>query len=273
VEKPSNQNWQYYFDRSRDALIHYPDDNTQWAYRRMSSTSRRIQKFDPESIILPQLILRDTLVPADLVSSSVALDAAFAANGSPNRVTPFISSSLDYLASLPPVRRRLLARISGTNGLALSKHHEKLLLACHKWDCGSDGGLANGIGTMGFAITVSDTVLWRGSGPVDGDPTTSSSRRSELFGFAALIELLLYVLHTYPSLNRRPTQSIEVCVWIDSTSAIKQINAVLQNMPPRPAWPNDADILSHIRRLLALQTPYNIKPQWVKAHQNTETPP
>ena len=55
-------------------------------------------------------------------------------------------------------------------------------------------------------------------------------------------------------------------VWIDSTSAIKQINAVLQNMPPRPAWPNDADILSHIRRLLALQTPYKIKPQWVKAH-------
>ncbi len=41
-------------------------------------------------------------------------------------------------------------------------------------------------GDHGFAVTAEDTVLWKESGPADGDPNTVSSRRSKLFGFAGL---------------------------------------------------------------------------------------
>ncbi len=41
-------------------------------------------------------------------------------------------------------------------------------------DCGSDGGLHEGFGTMDYAVAADGQLLWKGAGPVNGDPTTAS---------------------------------------------------------------------------------------------------
>ncbi len=51
-------------------------------------------------------------------------------------------------------------------------------------ECRSDGGLLEGIGTMGYALTDGREVFCNASGPVDGDTKNMiMSRRSELFLF------------------------------------------------------------------------------------------
>jgi hypothetical protein len=145
---------------------------------------------------------------------------------------------------------------------------DEILKRTQDLDCGSDGGLAEGTGTMGFAVTAEGTVLWKGSGPVDGDPHTASSRRSELFAFGGLLELLHMLVATSHVLQNQPSQSRTVRVWIDSTSAIRQIKRILEDKPTLPRYPNDADILAHIRWLTKKPSPFRISIHWVKAHQS-----
>ena len=64
----------------------------------------------------------------------------------------------------------------------------------------SDGGLSDGLATMGFVLTDGKDVICKGSGPVDGDVTTANSRRSELFGFAAVCEVLNVAIHAHSTL-------------------------------------------------------------------------
>ncbi len=58
--------------------------------------------------------------------------------------------------------------------------------------------------------------LWEVAGPVDGDPTTSNSKRSKLVGYVASLELLLMftTLLSLQDPSRLYTQ-----MWIDSSSA------------------------------------------------------
>ncbi len=86
-------------------------------------------------------------------------------------------------------------------------------------ECSSDGVLAEGYGSKGFAITTGKNVLWKGSGPVDGATKTASSCRSELFGLAGLFDLLLLVQTIYLPRLLQDDQKIDIEIWIDSTSA------------------------------------------------------
>jgi hypothetical protein len=271
---PPNQTWTFYYDQRSEALIHYSDEAIPRSHSRIASRSRQLKKFEVTSSIPSHDLSRDNLTPADVVATPEYLDAKYHQHSMITSGDPQIpiTTQEEYLVSLPPVRRRLLAQIQGSESRIVPFQHTRLLLSNDRWECGSDGGLYEGMGTMGYALTVKGTVIWKGSGPVDGDPTTSSLRRSELFGFAALLELLLMIKHVNPSLHQRPKDSIEVTVWIDSASAIKQISNIIAGHKPRPAWPNDADILAHIRWLVKQSALYRITPRWVKAHQNTETP-
>ena len=95
---------------------------------------------------------------------------------------------------LPKSRQRLLqvGRIRRTRTknefYALLMH---TLLTGGNLNCGTDGGLRINKGTFGLVISVEDKVIWEGCGPVDGNPETASSKRSELFGYAGLLEVLL----------------------------------------------------------------------------------
>jgi hypothetical protein len=60
------------------------------------------------------------------------------------------------------------------------------------FNCGTDCGLRINKGTLGFVVSIEDKIVWdEGCGPVDGKPETASSKRSELFGYAGLLEFLL----------------------------------------------------------------------------------
>jgi hypothetical protein len=65
-------------------------------------------------------------------------------------------------------------------------------------ESGSDGGLLAGIATMGYVVTDGREVLGRGLDPVDGDPCTADSQRSELYGYAGLCKLLLMMQTIIP---------------------------------------------------------------------------
>jgi hypothetical protein len=139
-------------------------------------------------------------------------------------------------------------------------------------ECGSDGGLSQGEGTMGYAVTDGTAILCKGSGPADGDPDTMSSRRSELFGLAALMELLLLISRNLHFLARAGEKSVKVRVWVDSSSAIKQFQRILQRRSPRPMYPDDADILAHLAWMIPQLSIYDIHIEWVKAHQDSGAP-
>ncbi len=101
-----------------------------------------------------------------------------------------VDSTQEYIKGLPLVRRRLLSWYLPMFGMPEMVEMLKRLgpggLAG-----GSDGSLKR-YGTFGYAIADAATsqLLWKGAGPVDGDPTTLSSKRSEWYGVAALLEAL-----------------------------------------------------------------------------------
>jgi hypothetical protein len=69
----------------------------------------------------------------------------------------------------------------------------------------TDGGLDNQRGTFGVVLAQGKEDLWEMAGPVDGDPHTSNSKRSELAGYVASLEMLL-MLVTF--LDPLPTHKI-----------------------------------------------------------------
>ena len=133
---------------------------------------------------------------------------------------------------------------------------------------GSDGGLKEKGGTFGFVMGMTEVPLWDGAGPVDGDPSSASSTRSELFGYAATLELLLLLKKVYHFSVTKAT----VVTWIDSTGALSRIEEFTRPTPNHCQYPDDADILSHIKWLRAELQEFVHRCQWVKAHQDTDTP-
>ncbi len=124
---------------------------------------------------------------------------------------------------------------------------------------------------MGYALTDGDKVLCKGSGPADGDPPTITSRRSKLFGLAAMLEVLLAVKEHTLALQNAVSNLVRVRIWVDSDSAIKQYRRIQGNCQLKPAFPDDADILAHVRWLLTQIQQYEISVEWVKSHQDEGT--
>ncbi len=122
---------------------------------------------------------------------------------------------------------------------------------------------------MGFAATDGREVLCRGAGPADEDPHTITSRRTELYGVAALLELLVLLQEYLKGHCKCPTEKIKVRLWVDSSSAIKQFQRNQHSRLPKPAYPDNADILAHIKWLYTGIQTFTVQIEWVKSHQDS----
>ena len=137
--------------------------------------------------------------------------------------------------------------------------------------CATDGGLKNGQGTFGWVATGGKIHFLSGAGPVDGDPVTSSSTRSEWFGYASLLEALIMMdsMHNNGLLlsGRRPTMH----TWIDNKAVADHIFDMLKpHYTAKREYPHDADIISHIQWLWTQLPHYSFTVGWVKSHQDKD---
>jgi ribonuclease HI len=57
---------------------------------------------------------------------------------------------------------------------------------------------------------------------------------------------------------------------VDSTSALRQVKRLIKGDRARQSYPNDADIMSHIKWLLTQISAFKVNVEWVKAHQDDE---
>jgi hypothetical protein len=114
--------------------------------------------------------------------------------------------------------------------------------------------------------------LWEGAGPVDGDPSTANSKRPELAGYAASLEVLLMFKSLNPSFIE-PDFTICTTTWIDSDAARKHLGKMLDpTFVPKRKFPNDPDLLVHIKWLWKELPMIQHTIRWVKAHQDTRQP-
>lgn len=127
----------------------------------------------------------------------------------------------------------------------------------------TDGSLLPSAGTFGWKITTSQhTVLFHGSGPIDGPIEIGSSTRSELGGFTGPI-LLVTILARYWGLCHR-------CKFrwlVDSRVAINRVSFVTRKDHRPTRQPDNNDYLAVIQELHAeLRRP--IRAVWIKSHQD-----
>jgi hypothetical protein len=177
-----------------------------------------------------------------------------------------------YLSTLPEERRRFLAlcRPHGdfTEKLALDLTHQAIKER-RLFEIAPDGGLSEGKGTFGVVLAQGEIELWEVAGPVDGDPDTSNSKRSELAGYAASLELILLIVTILP-LER--TTKMHTKTWIDSSAAGRHLSNLLANKKTRISYPHDPDLLSHIQWLWQRLSMVKHNIGWVKSHQDSKAP-
>ncbi len=91
----------------------------------------------------------------------------------------------------------------------------------------TDGGLSEeGRGSFGVVVAVADTVIWECAGPVDGNPHTAKSKRSELTGYASSLETMLMITHATASSHQKGP--LRTLTWINSSGALHTLNNMLQ---------------------------------------------
>ncbi|KAI2499475.1 hypothetical protein MHU86_14995 [Fragilaria crotonensis] len=127
----------------------------------------------------------------------------------------------------------------------------------------TDGSLLPSAETFGWKITTSQhTVLFHGSGPIDGPIEIGSSTRSKLGGFTAPL-LLVTILARYWGLRHR-------CKFrwlVDSRIAINRVTFVTRKDHRPTRQPDNNDYLAVIQELHAeLRRP--IRAVWIKSHQD-----
>ncbi|KAI2500344.1 hypothetical protein MHU86_14152 [Fragilaria crotonensis] len=164
-----------------------------------------------------------------------------------------------YLHTLPRTQRRLLSewtqQATDIQVWRAFRSRARLHLA-------TDGGLLGTQSTHGWILATSTTVLFTGSGPVDGPFELASSTRSELGGLAASLLLIVGIARFW---GLRHKASIRW--YADSKSAISRVN---RHALPRycpTVMPQDADLISLIRKLIE-EFHRSLKPVWVKGHQD-----
>ena len=191
-----------------------------------------------------------SLVPADVMPDDDFIAMKYLYRLQPRKKRNSRLTQKSYVKGLSKARKRLLqvGRIRKSRSLnefyALVMH---TLLAGGNFNCGTDGGLKTKQGTYGIVVSVEDKIVWEGSGgPVDGHPdTTATSKRSELFGYGALLEFfLMFDSLMLASTLEYPTT--KVCTSIADSSSVAQLQAFLKGDIPCREYPHDADILSHI---------------------------
>jgi hypothetical protein len=156
----------------------------------------------------------------------------------------FTTLTKQYIRSLPQWYQRLLANYEQ---LATDQQVWRAFRSRkHTVDIASDGGLANGIGTFGWKIvtTNNDTVLFQGSGPIDGPAEVDSSTRSELGGYAAPL-LLATSLARFWGIRHR----CHFRWFTDSTSAISKVRVYTSSRGKHKQYPAHSDYVTTIMEL------------------------
>jgi hypothetical protein len=116
------------------------------------------------------------------------------------------------------------------------KENKKICIA-------SDGSLDQDeeLASFGWQLIGKGNVLVKGAGPVDSVPDTLSSTWAELFGIAAIDELLHHFCKFY---NIKSTSRVIRCC--DNKAAIARVNHTRRKHSKRQRICHDADIIAHI---------------------------
>ncbi len=130
-----------------------------------------------------------------------------------------------YLHGLPPYIQRLLAKRNPSyDGVTYEQAAEKfhtLVVQAQTIFLATDGCLSNGYGTFGVVLAGPDREVWENSGPVDGDPATSNSKRSELVGFMASLELLIMLWTPWSQSSTFDLAlKLQTVTWMDSAEHV-----------------------------------------------------
>jgi hypothetical protein len=272
-----NQHWAYYYNEATDSLLSQVYTSTPKEQFRTfphgNETSNTEHFFDTETYPMDLQFNHSSLAPADITTDTHFTIITYLYRRQPKNNDDSPLTQKIYLKSLPKARQRLLkvGRIrksrSPNEFYALMMH---TLMTGGNLNCGTDGGLKNHRGTFGIVVSVEDKIVWEGCGPVDGNPDTASSKRSELFGYAALLEFLLMVDYLMiPSTSVFPTTKVHTN--IDNSSVVKQLQDFLKGYTPKREYPHDADVVSHIRWLWTQLPRFHHEVSWVKAHQDDKT--
>jgi hypothetical protein len=132
-----------------------------------------------------------------------------------------------------------------------------------------DGGLADSKGAFGVIMALGNIELWEMAGPVDGDPATANSKRAELAGYAASLELLLMLTSW---IQMSPIDTLYTQTWIDSAGAGRNLSNLLKQSRRKRRYPHDPDLISHIQWLWRCMPKVQHTIRWVKGHQDSNRP-
>ena len=125
-------------------------------------------------------------------------------------------SLADCIRKLPRSQRRLLDSLTQ---VATDDSLWKALRSRQWIHIASDGSLSsNKIGTFGWTIATNTDTLYTCCGPADGPRDTSSSTRSELYGYASAFLLLTNLAKSWAKRYRCKFQWI-----VDSKAAIQRV--------------------------------------------------
>jgi hypothetical protein len=176
------------------------------------------------------------MTPADVVSVYYTTGHLRASHGTQkltvNSPTPKPSTPSEHIKSLSSAeRQRLLAHCVPApqhTWATVKTVYQLTILSSTPQDtveCAIEGGLKHRLCTFGWVMTGGSNHFLSGAGPVEGDPETSSSTRSEWFGYAAMLEGLFMIANLYqPHLL---SGSIPVHTWIDNKAVADHIIELL----------------------------------------------
>jgi hypothetical protein len=273
----SHQEWMYYYDPDSDYLVSKVSTNTVRAHKRIHdqiASTRGKQVFKKTFRIIHGF--KGNLTPADNIScdpSDTWIEAKIDTRHKPSQETSQAQGKKDtvaeYIAALPKERQRFLAWCRPSNNKTQDQAMNLISGAIREkktFEIAPDGGLSESIGTFGAVLAQGIHELWEIAGPVDCNHDTANSKRSELAGYTASLELLLMIIHFLgESTTRMSTKT-----WIDSSSAGQHISNMLQTKKTYGKYPHDPDLLAHIRWLWAKLPTVDHSIGWVKSHQDRD---
>ena len=271
IDQP-NQEWCHYYDSAQQVLLIPSVDGTARSHPRLvSRSSRTLVDFASNFESVHFDPLNPHLIPSDVIASNdVTIKGSFHTKEAP-RSSPSTSpyDQTEYQKSLPAHRRRLLSWCRLRSDMRPDQVIKIIREAVEgnvPIEFGSDGGLNVLGGTFGYVMGMTEVLLWDGAGPVDGDMSTASSTRSELFGYASTLEFLLLLKNVY----KIPVVTAKVITWMDSLGALSRLAELSSSKQPTRQYPDNADVLSHIAWLWESLPEFIHIRKWVKAHQDSD---
>ena len=236
--------------------------------------SRRFPRFETAFCIVQFDITQ--VIPADRVQwdpkNGGSLTASFDTRAvvTAPQASIQVNSYKEYVSRLSPERQRFFAWSKPCGSASWEDIIRKMQQGVNTtklFEIAPDGGLAESGGSFGVILALGEDELWEMAGPVDGDPNTANSKRSELAGYAASLELLLMFTNWIDFSTNR---TMHTQTWIDSSGAGRHISNMLKKKRQNRKYPHDPDLISHIQWLWTQVPNISHKISWVKGHQDTK---